>query len=371
MTLRLYRGNRRQESPPRADEPMKSLLRVGVAAALLIASCSADSSPSTRAEAGATTPPTTSTSVRTTNTTRSASTTVVSPATSTPTQEAGFVFPLSGQLLVYGREGVSVVDENGNVAAALSDPTAFAVAVGDSMVLTQDPEESDAYPPYRGWTFNVHRPAVEPALVAVSNRQLRLFDAGLVNGRPIALATLVNRAGQDTYENLLLVDLGPDPSPDPGDMFTDLGRVGSWENLVVNAKLSGNVIVLATSGRIEARTLTGDLLWDEVSDHWDQPFALSDTELLIARGRFGKGFQPLLDLWRNDLETGELRSETTLQLDAEFGGGFCLVIDWDGGQLLCDESYGGPFAVDVDTGQIERMSGLDHGMPAIIPNSSS
>jgi hypothetical protein len=63
-------------------------------------------------------------------------------------------------------------------------------------------------------------------------------------------------------------------------MFKDLGRVGSWENLVVNAKLSGEVIVLATPDGIEARTLTGDLPWNGITDNWDQPFALSDT---IAR----------------------------------------------------------------------------------------
>jgi hypothetical protein len=47
------------------------------------------------------------------------------------------------------------------------------------------------------------------------------------------------------------------------------------------------------------------------------------------------------------------------------------VVDWDGEQLFCDESYGGPFGIDVDTGQIEQTSDLDHGMPAIIPNPSS
>ncbi|HEX6302510.1 MAG TPA: hypothetical protein VF148_18830 [Acidimicrobiia bacterium] len=192
-----------------------------------------------------------------------------------------------------------------------------------------------------------------------------------MNGRPVALATLVNWAGQDTYEDLLLVDLDPEPSTDRGDMFTDLGRVGSWENLVVNAKLSDDVIVLATSDGIYARTLTGDLLWDGITDNWDQPFALSDTELIVVKGRFGEDFQPQLDLWRYDLNTGELLSETTIELDAEFDGGFCLVVDWDGERLLCDESYGGPIAVDVDTGQIERISNLDDGMPAIIPNSSS
>lgn len=348
---------------------MNSLLGIGVAVALLTASCNADSSPDTRGEAESTSLPSTSTSVVTS--TSSTSTTVASPTTSTPVEEAGFVFPLSDQLLVYGREGVSIVDENGNAPTALPDPTAFAVAVGDSMVLTQEPEESDVYPPHRGWTFYVHRPAVEPALVAVSNRQLRLFDAGFVKGRPVALATLVNWAGQDTYEDLLLVDLDPDPSTDPGDMFTDLGRVGSWENLVFNAKLSGEVIVLATSGGIEARTLTGDLLWDGITDNPNQPFAVNDTELLVARGRFGEDFQPLLDIWRYELNTGELRSEATIELDAEFDGGFCLVVDWDGERLFCDESYGGPFAVDVETGDIEQMSGLDHGMPAIIPDSSS
>jgi hypothetical protein len=288
---------------------MKSLVRIGVLAAFLTVSCSADSSPDTRGAAESTSLPSTSTSVVTT--TSSTSTTVVSPATSTPVDAAGFVFPLSGRLLVYGREGVSVVDENGNAAAGFLDPTAFAVAVGDSMVLTQEPEESDVYPPHRGWTFYVHRPGVEPALVAVSNRQLRLFDAGFVNGRPVALATLVNWAGQDTYEDLLLVDLDPEPSTDPGNMFTDLGRVGSWENLVVNAKLSDDVIVLASSGGIEARTLTGDLLWDVITDNWDQPFALSDTELIVVKGRFGEDFTPLLDLWRHDLNTGEFLSENS------------------------------------------------------------
>lgn len=348
---------------------MKSLLWIGAAAALVTASCSADLSPVSRGDAGSTSLASTSTSVVTTSSLTA--TTLALTDTSTPVDDTGFVFPLSGQLLVYGREGVYVVDENGSAAAALRSPAAVAVAVGESMVLTQEPEEVDVYPPHRGWTFEVHRPGSEAALVAVSNRQLRLFDAGFVDGRPVALATLVNWAGQDTYEDLLLVDLDPQPSTDPGDMFTDLGRVGSWENLVVNAKLSGGVVVLATSGGIEARTLTGDLLWDGITDKPDRPFALSDTELLVVQGRFGEDFQPLLDLWRYDLNTGELLSETTVELDAEFDGGFCLSVDWDGERLSCDESYGGPFAVDVDTGQIERISDLDHGMPAIIPTSSN
>ena len=345
---------------------MKSLVRIGVAVALVTVSC--NSSSDTRVEGESTSLPSTSTSVVTSRS--STSITVTSPTTSTPVEETGFVFPLSGQLLVYGREGVFVVDENGKAAAALPDRSAFAVVVSDSMVLTQEPEASDVYPPDRGWTFYVHRPAVESALVAVSNRQLRLFDAGFVDGRPVALATLVNWADQDTYEDLLLVDLDPDPSTDPGEMFSDLGRVGSWESLVVNAKLSGDVIVLATTGGIEARTPTGDLLWDGITHSPDHALAVSDTELLIASGRFGEDFQALLDVRRYQLNTGELLSETTVELDAEFDGGFCLVVAWDGERLFCDESYGGPFAVDFETGQIEQMSDLDHGMPAIIPDSS-
>ena len=341
---------------------MKSSVLMGMVAIIVTASCTPDLSP----DAGSVSLTTISTAVETT-TSSPASTATPSSVTSTLAEDAAFAFPLSGEFLVYGQDGVLVVDEDGGASAALGSPTAVAVAVGDSMVLTQDPDESDVYPPQRGWTFEIHQPSAEPALVAVSNRQLRLFDAGLVNGRPVAVATLINWADQDTYEDLLLVDLDPAPSTDPGQMFTDLGRVGGWESLVVGAKLSSDVIVLTTPGGFEARSLTGDVLWAGIADDWDRPFVVTDTELLVVESRFeDTDFRPVLELRRYALATGELLNESTIELDADFEGGFCLVVDFDGARLICDESYGGPFAVHLETGQIQLISDLDRGMPAVI-----
>ena len=275
---------------------------------------------------------------------------------------------MTGRYLAYGRDGVFMIDADGTSIELMTSPAAVALAVGDSLLLVQEPDEGDVYPPHRGWTFEVHRPSSEPALAAVSNRQLRLFDAGVVEGRPVALATLINWAGQDTYEDLLLVDLEASASDDSGDVFTTIARVGGWESLVTNARLSGDLVVLSTATTLAAWSLTGgELVWARDLFGEPRPFVVTDSEVMLITSRFEEpGFRPFLDLTTYSLADGDILSETSLELDAEFDGGFCLRPDWDGLRLVCDETYGGPFAVDLSSGQIERLSDLAHGMPSVI-----
>lgn len=276
-------------------------------------------------------------------------------------------FPLPSGYLVYGSFGISFVGMDGNATALIDTPTSVAIPVGNSLLVVQEAENSDVYPPERGWSFEVYRPEVPPSLVTVSNRQLRLFDAGFTDAHPTAIATLVNWQDEETYESLIVVDLVPATSDDPGAMFTDLGRVGTSDSLVVNAKLAGDVIVFATPSQIEARTISGEVLWAAPSDRWDRPFVLTDDVIIsISPSVAGQEGSPFLDLQTYALLTGSVLDERTIALDANIHDRFCTVVDWDGSMLLCDRSNGGPVAIDIESGRVEDLSNLEEGIPAAI-----
>ena len=75
----------------------------------------------------------------------------------------------------------------------------------------------------------------------------------------------------------------------------------------------------------------------------------------------GDDFVPVLVGVGFSLADGSELEPFELELRAEFLGGYCLDVDWDGTRLVCSESYGGPFAVDIETGEVEPFPGLDEG----------
>lgn len=298
-----------------------------------------------------------------------------SPVTTSPSPPPSTVpggnpdreWPSTGDYLVYGSGGVDLVGSDGSVTSLLSEPTLRAFALTDSVLVVQHSDDSD--PPVPDHTFWVHRQSQDPMLVAISNRELRLHDVGRVEGGPAALASVINWQGQETYEELVLIDLAAEPSPDPGDALTVLGRVGQWENLVAGAYLVDDLVVYWTSHDATALTLDGAIVWRRTLDLLDSPgsFVIVDDRVVFVTPAFSQpDFEPYLDLLHLSLATGETIDHRVLELEIGFDGGFCATPAWDGTRLLCGESYGGPVAIDLDTGQVRRIADIDGGVPTVV-----
>ncbi len=269
-------------------------------------------------------------------------------------------FDFDGGYLFYGENGVVALNYDGRLQVVSREPAAYAVAV-DNLVLAQQPDrlgDSAIYPPWRGWMVDVYGLDTGPWLIGVSNIQLRLWDARVIDGKPVALMTTTKWQDLETYEDIVLVDLRPEPSDDVGTMFTKVGRVGSYENLVDNAQFGGDLILTSTTeAGLEARTLTGDVVWSTEIEADRSSFVVVDSEVWVLTPGFEETtFDPLLEVHRRDLVTGQqVASPTIVRVQWPFAGGFCHRPDWNGERLVCDETYGPPFTLDVKTGEVEQI----------------
>lgn len=311
--------------------------------------------------------PTSSTSIVPTTTLEPVATTEREHATSTTESRPEIVsgsLPIDAEWLVYGDDGIIAIGPGGDLVRITDNPTAIAFAVGDSLIVSQSAMAGTVYPPRRAGPIIVMEPTGETALVKGPDEELRLFDVGVIDGAATAVVTAVTGDGpEDFEERLFLFDLATGQR-------RDLGMVGAWEATLEDARLADGLIVVKPYGQsalIIARDIAGNLIWsvEADGDEFEKPghLLVADDRVMLVESRFeGGDFTPILDIVEYDAATGRLVSSDSLTLDAEFGGGFCLVPHWKDGLIICDESYGGPFSLDPTTGSIEPLTTLDDGI---------
>lgn len=273
--------------------------------------------------------------------------------------------PLPDGALVAGVAGIQRAGPDGFEVIS-EEPASLAFAFEDGTVVAQAAaSDVDVYPP----------PASGPVVVieGSARRQLplldgdaRLFDATHVDGRPHALVSVRTGFGPDDMEErLLLVDV------ETGEQL-DLGIVGGWEWSLDEAHVRGSLII--TSDSFEARSAVAARTLDDGAVAWDTPTTtdppgsigvLAEQVLLLRPGFDGPAFEPQLAIERLDLSTGSSLGSEALPLrlaeGLELTSGFCFHVEATGGRLLCDRSDGGPIEIDLDTGDVRPVAGIDEG----------
>lgn len=306
--------------------------------------------------------------------TTDASATTISESGTTVTPDTGqpvdFIvdgsLPVDARYLVYGPDGIIALVQTGELVRISSDPTAIAIGIGDDLIVSQGGVDFGDVRLHRQGPIIVHDPGGAHSLPLSPDEQLRLYDAGMVDGRPVAIATTLIGTGWETDERLLLIDLATGER-------ADLGTVGYYEATVEEAKLAGEMIIVKPFGQghlIEARGLDGETVWSvDGPDGFEKPghvVVTGDAVLVINPGFEGDDFSPVVEIARYNVTSGDQVSFEVVPLDAEFGGGFCLIPDWDGAQLVCEESYGGPFTVDIEAGSVTRLTSLESGIASTV-----
>ena len=343
--------------------------------ALAVSACGSDGSvaeSSTGLPAASTVAPATTTTPSTTSPLAPATTTSVPATTTAPetTQPADVVvdrpLPVDARYLVYGPDGIIALTDAGELIRVSTDPTAIAIGIGPSLIVSQGGTDGGSVRLRRTGPIIVHEPTGIQTLPGPADEELRLYDAGIIDGQAVIVATTLMGGGHDTDERLLLIDIATGER-------TDLGTVGYYEATVEEAKLAGELIIVKPFGQehlIEALALDGTSVWavDGPNDfeHPGHVVVTGDAVLVVNPGFEGDDFSPVLEIVAYDASNGEQVSIETLALDAEFGGGFCLIPDWDGARLVCEESYGGPFAVDIEAGSVTRLTALERGTVSTI-----
>jgi len=283
-----------------------------------------------------------------------------------PTHEAGTTAVLPTGALISSESGIDQVAEGG-LTRVSQEPTSLAFSVGDRRVVTQRAEVGDVYPPQPTGPILVLEDGVSRELDTGQGTEVRLHDAGVVDGRPMAIVTV--RSGstpEDTEEGLFLIDI------ETG-VRTDLGIVGGWESGLSQARLAGaHVVTLLDAGaqsHLIVRSITGAVEWegpDTVVDSFVSVAVIRDEVLLLEPSFQGADFQPNLGIHRYDLESGaNLAPAETVALHplagTEIDAGFCFYAESSSGLLLCDQSSGGPLEIDAATGTTRPVEGVDAG----------
>ncbi|MGI8515367.1 MAG: hypothetical protein ACR2NT_09550 [Acidimicrobiia bacterium] len=196
----------------------------------------------------------------------------------------------------------------------LSDrPTGAAYLVGSDLVIAQETSDSTGYPrSLDGHITIFNRLGSRP--LAAGDGELRLLEAGVVNGRPVALINSRTGGGlEDMDDRLLLVDLLTEHR-------TDLGSVGGWESSVGNVRLSSGVIAFLTSSEddlgLRALLLDGTELWTlPIGSDSHFSVAVGTIEVAVLQPRFiDPDFTPALTLTRFSLANGSNLGTTDLTL---------------------------------------------------------
>lgn len=269
--------------------------------------------------------------------------------------------------LISGQFGIRRV-ETLSLSLVYDQPTALAFNIGDDLVLAQGAEEgTDAYPPLATGPVLVLEGEGVREITPRAGEALRLHDAGVLNGRPVALVTARRGATpDDTVEELLLID------PESGDR-TSLGAVGGWESGLQQASFADSRIATLLGGEgqifpIVRSASDGTVVWEAPESAVGATVSMTVVEgdLVLLHPRFeGDDFEPHLGISRYDLETGEPASTDTITLEPTSGlavaGGFCSYAEAASGSLFCDQSSGAPIEIDLVTGRTRPVTGVDGG----------
>lgn len=351
----------------RSDRIQLSVALVGLL--LLFGACGTDpdggdTTPSTVSQPSSTTtslPADDSTSTIPAATTSTTSTTSTAPGADLAT------LPLVAEEVVASDDGIFLVlhGDGAPIAQLWDQPTALGFMIGEDLVVAQGSTADEVYPRWAAGPILVFDPAGVRSLPE-DGEQLRLFDAGVVNGRPVALATSTTGNGpEDTDERLLLVDLLTEER-------ADLGSVGGWESGLLQAHLAGEWVVVVSAGegqqQVAVQALTG-------ADGWMLPWGpetlvaatVKGGELVMIESGFVEPeFTPTITLKRYALGDGSPLETTTLELqprgEVHIGGGFCFTAEWVGEALVCDQTYGGPLLIDVSAGTFGLFGDFTRGV---------
>lgn len=296
------------------------------------------------------------------------SSTTSTSSTTSPAPGAGLAtLPLVAEEVVASDDGISLVlhRDGAPVVRLWDQPTALAFMIGEDLVVAQGSTIDAVYPRRATGPILVFDPAGVRSL-PLGDEGLVLFDAGVVDGRLVALAT--SRTGDgpdDTDERLLLVDLLTEER-------TDLGAVGGWESGVSQALVADEWVVLVSGGeglqQVVVQSLTG-------SDKWSLPSGPEASVVATVKGRelvlldsgfVGPDFTPTITLSRFTLGDGSLFETATLDLEprgeVRIDGGFCFTAEWLGEALVCDQTYGGPLLIDVFAGTFGSFGDFIRGV---------
>ena len=278
--------------------------------------------------------------------------------------------PLVADEVVASDDGVFLVlqGDDASVVQLWDQPTALGLMIGEDLVVAQGSTLDAVYPPQAAGPILVFNPAGVRSLPQ-GDEQLRLFDAAVINGRAVALAT--SRTGNgpdDTDERLLMVDLLTDER-------TDLGSVGGWESGVSQARLAAEWVVLVLGGEGQQQVVVQSLAG---ADRWTLPsgpetsvaVTVKGSELvLIESGFVEPNFTPTITLSRYTLGDGSSLETTTIELQSSDGvvieGGFCFTAEWLGEALVCDQTYGGPVLIDVFAATFGSFGNFTRGVVTV------
>jgi hypothetical protein len=202
----------------------------------------------------------------------------------------------------------------------------------------------------------------------MDDERLVLFDADVVDGRPVALSTSRTGTGpDDTDERLVVIDLSSGER-------TDLGSVGAWESGVAQARFADPWVVLLTGNEAQqgvvVKSLTGTEAWslDLALDSF-LTMSLKDNEVTLLRPGFtDPNFTPTITMNRYRLDDGSNLGTTTLTLQPADGvqidGGFCFTAEWVEETLICDQTYGGPLRIN-SSGSVNLLGDYDQGVATL------
>jgi hypothetical protein len=316
-----------------------------------------------------------STSTSTATTVLSSTTTsslTVSTSTTTTTTSSSFEparLPLAADWVVGSDQGIFLV-ASGDIGAVVQlwdQPTSLAFMLGDDLVVAQGTTVSDSYPrlaegPIIVFDSTGNRP------LPMDEERLVLLDAGVVDGRPVAVATSETGNGPDeTDQRLVLIDLITGER-------TDLGSVGGWESGVAQARLAEQGVVLLTVGdaqqQVVVRSLTGADEWTHgIGFDTLQALTVKDFEVILLQPGFtDPGFTPALTMDRYELADGSNLGSTTFTLqppdDVRIEGGFCFTAEWVEEILVCDQTYGGPLRINT-SGAVDFLGDFEQGVVTV------
>lgn len=330
------------------------------------ASASAASTIATVTTAATTSPPPT-----TPTSTQPPPETSLPPTTSAPetTTTSGLVtgaLPIEARYLIYGPDGIIALAATGEMTRLVTDPAAIAIGIGDALIIWQAGRDDGSLRLPREGPIRVLEPTGERTLPSQPDERVFLHDVGVVDGRHVIVATSIIGGGWESEEHLMLIDVATFER-------TDLGAVGYYEAGVEQAKFAGDRIIIKPFGQgylIEAVDLNGEVVWVvDGPDDFENPgqVVVAGDRLLVTNPGFeGEDFAPVLEITEYAISSGEQVSYERLALDAAFGGGFCQIPEWDGDRLVCEESYGGPFTLDIGSGTASPLTSLERGMVSTI-----
>lgn len=302
---------------------------------------------------------------------------VGAPRTPPPSQDAVGTgsLPDAVSLVLASAEGVDLMRGDGALTRISHRPAAVAYGIRDSLVVFQGSDGSgDAYPPSPGGPVEMWADgSVRELPLGPGAGSVRLLDAGLIDGRPVAFVAERFSEGQPerAAEALVLIDL------EDLTRLTVVPRQPAWESShqVAHLRPDGDVVGLWQSGvqtyLIRWSSQEGNRAWSvKVAEDRVVSLVTSDESVAVVQLSFDQrhGFTPVLTVTRHDPATGKPQDPTVVDVVDPEGtldsGLFCR--GWlTASELVCARSGGAAVAVSVD-GSFYELGGPPGAIPSVV-----